>query len=85
MWNGETLEPDEDLLLFQSFGLVYYEEVSIRSIYIEEDKLYFDINWNGNADSKVMDHIEPEFAIERTKNEDDIIEAIEHLIEILKQ
>lgn len=85
MWNGEILEPDEDLWLFQSFGLVYYEEVSIRSIYIEEDKLYFDINWNGNDDSKVMDHIEPEFAIERTKNEDDIIEAIEHLIEILKQ
>ena len=91
MWNGETLEPDEDLLLFYSLGWVFHEEVYVKSIYIEEDKLYFDINWvtlrseTGDAlDAKTMDHIEPEFVIERTGNEVDLIEAIEHFIEILK-
>ena len=85
MWNGETLEPDEDLLLFYSLGWVFHEEVYVKSIYIEEDKLYFDIIWNGNDDSKEMDHIEPEFARKRIGNEDDFIKVIEHLIEILKQ
>ena len=91
MWNGEMLEPYEELLIFHSFGWEVDEEVYVKSIYIEEDKLYFDINWvtlrseTGDAlDAKTMDHIEPEFVIERTGNEVDLIEAIEHFIEILK-
>ena len=90
MWNGETLEPDEDLLLFYSLGWEFAEEVYVKSIYIEEDKLYFDIIWNSRLfngteyDSKNIDHIEPEHAIDRTRNEDDFIEVIEHFIEILK-
>ena len=90
MWNGETLEPDEDLLLFYSLGWEFGEDVYIKSIYLEEDKLYFDIIWNSRLfngteyDSKNIDHIEPEHAIDRTRNEDDFIEVIEHFIEILK-
>ena len=91
MWNGETLFPYEDLLLFHSFGWVFDEEVYIKSIYIEEDKLYFDANWvslwsdTGNGhDDKEIDHIEPELALEKIGNEDDFIEVIEHFIEILK-
>ena len=91
MWNGETLEPDEDLLLFYSLGWEFGEDVYIKSIYLEEDKLYFDIIWNSRLfngtehDSKNIDHIEPEHAIERMRKEDDFIKVIEHLIEILKQ
>ena len=91
MWNGETLEPDEDLLLFYSLGWEFAEEVYIKSIYIEEDKLYFDIIWNSRLfngteyDSKNIDHIEPEHAVDRMRKEDDFIKVIEHLIEILKQ
>ena len=91
MWNGEILEPYDELLLFESFGWVYDEEVYIRSIYIEEDKLYFDVNWvylcsetGDGLDGEKMDHIEPEFARKRIGNEDDFIKVIEHLIEILK-
>ena len=45
MWNGEELEYG-DLNIFNGSAWYYDDEVHVTSIYIEDDQLYFDANWD---------------------------------------
>ena len=92
MWNGEELETYH-LKIFNGSAWYYDDEVIIESIYIEDDQLYFDAQWNaynykGNVcgDEK-MNHLDAEFIVQRfweESQENAFIESLEFFISLLK-
>lgn len=88
MWNGEELDWCE-VNIFSGSGWFYYDEVDVKSIYVEDDKLYFDAFWHlynskGNCiEDKDMDHIEPESIVQRCE-ESEFIGTLEFFIELFK-
>lgn len=93
MWNEEEFEFG-DLKIFSGCGFIYDEEVHVTSIYVEDDKLYFDANWyayNHKGDicrDDTLDHLDAEFIVERywdESQENAFIETLEFFIELLKQ
>lgn len=89
MWNGEELDKCEYLQIYS-----YDEIIIINSIYIEDDKLYFDTRWKSydyygnliNEDDIV--HLEPEFVAQRfsgESQEDYFNQTLECLIELIKE
>ena len=92
MWNGEELEYG-DLNIFNGAAWYYSDEVHVTSIYIENDKLYFDANWDAynykgdNCGDEEMNHLEPEFIVQRyweESQEDAFVETLEFFISLLK-
>lgn len=92
MWNGEQLE-NCDLNIFNGSAWYYDDEVHVTSIYIEDDQLYFDANWDAynykgdNCGSEIMDHLEPEFVVQRywkESQENAFIETLKYFISVLK-
>lgn len=93
MWNGEELDPC-DLNIFNGSSWYYYDEVHVTSIYIEDDKLYFDANWDAyNYESdpcgnEIIPHLDVEFIVQRyweDSQQTSFIETLEFFIELLKQ
>ena len=93
MWNGEELEQC-DLNIFNGSSWHYSDEVNVASIYVENDKLYFDANWNSYnyqgdpcGDEK-MNHFDVEFIFQRyweQSQEKAFVETLEFFIELIKQ
>ena len=92
MWNGEEFEFG-DLKIFSGCGFIYDEEVHVTSIYIKDDQLYFDANWyayNHKGDicrDDTLDHLKPEFIVQRyweESQENAFIESLEFFISLLK-
>ncbi len=93
MWNGEELDLC-DLKIFSGSGWYNDDEVHVESVYVEDDKLYFDAFWNlynskGNCiNNEDIDHLEPEFIVQRfwdESQENAFIETLEFLIELIKE
>lgn len=94
MWNGEELDQYEYLQIFSAKNWYYEDVVHIKSIYIEDDNLYFDAHWkaydyNGNnCDDEDINHLEPEFVLQRfcmESQESDFNGTLECLIELIKE
>lgn len=93
MWNGEELEPG-DITIFNGSSWYYYDEVHVTAIYVENDKLYFDANWdsyNYEGDpcgNEIIQHFDTEFIFQRyweQSQEKSFVETLEFFIELLKQ
>ena len=93
VWNGEELEW-YTFEIFTGSAWYYDDEVHVKSVYVEDDKLYFDAFWKaytcgGNIhDDKIMNYLEPEFVVKRYCNESQekgFIETLEVLIELIKE
>jgi len=93
MWNGEELDYG-DLMIFSGCAWYYDDEVHVTSIYVENDKLYFDANWDAynykgnNCGDEEMDHLDPEFIVGRfwqESQQDTFIKDLEFFISLLKQ
>lgn len=93
MWNGEPIE-ECDLIIFDGISWYYNDNIHVKSIYIENDKLYFDAFWvaynyKGNlCDDDILHHLEPEFVVQRfwqDSQQDTFVETLEFFIELLKQ
>ena len=93
-WNGEEFEPCYFIIYYGSD--VYDEEkMSVTSIYVEDDKLYFDCIWTAfdvttgdECGWDVRDHVEADFLYSRSQDSQDIktlIEALEFFIDILQK
>ena len=93
MWNGEELEPS-DLLIFNGSSWYYDDEVHVSSIYVENDKLYFDAKWDAYnykedpCGDEMMDHLDAELIVQRyldASQEKAFVETLEFFIELIKQ
>lgn len=93
MWNGEELDHC-DLNIFNGSSWYYDDEVEVKSIYVENDKLYFDAFWNAynykgnNCGDEEMNHLDAEFIVRRyceESQEQAFIETLEFFISLLKQ
>lgn len=93
MWNGEQLEAG-DLNIFNGSGWYYDDDIHVKSIFIEDDQLYFEAFWNaynykGNpCEDEFLHHLEPEFVVERyweDSQQQAFIETLEFFIGLIKE
>lgn len=93
VWNGEELEW-YSFEIFRGSAWYYDDEIHVKSVYVEDDKLYFDAFWKaynyeGNIyDDNIINYLEPEFVVKRywkESQENAFIETLEFLIESIKE
>ena len=92
IWDGEEIE-SWCFKIFTGNSWDDYEEVSVTSIYVEDDQLYFNLfrqafTFKGNTrGSEEIDHFEPEFVLDRfweESQEDTFIDDLGFFISLIK-
>lgn len=90
-WDGEEYEPNEFAIYYGS-SWYHDDELIIKSIYVEDDELYFDGSWmawnhKGNVcGEEEFDHIWVDLLFGRSsENTDFLVKQLQFFVDIIKK
>ena len=93
VYYNDVVMETSDLRIYEGSNWNYDDELYVSSIFVEDDKLYFDANWDAynykgdNCGDEEMNHLEPEFIVQRyweESQEKAFVDTLDFFISLLK-